>query len=156
MRLPRLTLVLALSVVSLTPCTARADDSADPPRGVPFLVAGGILTGLGSGTLVTSLVYCPLHSLSESNGSGPQSSRSDPGVCIATMLGIGGVVIVGGIFLLAHGVHQRRIYDQWRLNYGAATHDPLSYAYSPTIQTRNENPASSRESTERSVSDPTR
>jgi hypothetical protein len=85
-------------------------------------IAGGILTALGSGTLLTSLVYCPLHAWSEDKGNELQSARSDPGVCIATMLGIGSVVLVGGIFLLAEGIHRRRIRDQWQLSYGVAEH----------------------------------
>jgi hypothetical protein len=82
---------------------ARADDYERPPSGVPFLISGGIITGIGGVNLLTAPL-CRTDLVDE-----PYQDE-----CLISSLVVGGVFLAVGIPLLAVGGVQRSKYVEWR------------------------------------------
>lgn len=94
-------LLAALFLLASTPARAGDDRPAEPPSGLPWLIAGGVSTAGG----VVNLVGAPLCMATL-----PQPQRMP---CAATSVGFGLAFLGAGIPLLVLGAGERQTWQSW-------------------------------------------
>jgi hypothetical protein len=113
-----LALLIAVTLVSISSRALAADpdddDERPPSNGVALLVTGGVLTGVGGVTALTSVAYCPLVAFDQAIGGIVTGQKENTAPCYAAFLVVGGALVLAGIPMIAVGSVKRRAYVEWR------------------------------------------
>jgi hypothetical protein len=111
--------LLVAAALALVSSRARAADPDDederpPSNGVALLVTGGILTGVGGLSALTSAIFCPLIGVDQEIGGVFTGQKENTTPCYVALISAGAAFVIAGIPLIAVGSVKRSAYVEWR------------------------------------------